>query len=214
MKRNIFAAGLCAAACGLALASLAVADPVDDAKKSGAPEIQLPPGWTAEDMQAVVAAGTPGKMHEQLAKDAGQWHGKTTMWMSPGAQPMKGECKATVTPVMDGRFTKWEIEGEMPGMGPYHGLGFYGYDNVSQQFASTWIDNHGTGIMSGVGELSNDGKTITWTYTVNCPITKKPTTIREVDVLTGPDSRRLEMFGVEPKSGKEFKSMTIEFTRK
>ena len=48
--------------------------------------MQLPPGWTAEDMQAMMAAGTPGKMHEHLAKDVGMWQGKTTMWMAPGAR--------------------------------------------------------------------------------------------------------------------------------
>ena len=27
--------------------------------------------------------------------------------------------------------------------------------------------------MNGTGELSDDGKTMTWKYTFNCPITKK-----------------------------------------
>ena len=35
------------------------------------------------------AAATPGKMHEYLAKGAGTWLGKNTMWPLPGAEPMK-----------------------------------------------------------------------------------------------------------------------------
>ena len=34
--------------------------------------------------------------------------------------------------LMDGRYIKCEMTGNMPGMGPFTGLGFYGFDNVSQ----------------------------------------------------------------------------------
>jgi hypothetical protein len=160
-------------------------------------------------------AGTPGKMQEHLAKGAGVWQGKCQMWMAPSiVEPMKSESTSTVTPIMDGRFIKVEMAGEMPGMGPYSGFGLYGFDNVSQRFVSTWIDNHSTGIMNGVGELSPDGKTLTWQYTYQCPITKKPAVLREIETVTGADTKTLEMFGADPKSGKEFKMMRIELTRK
>jgi hypothetical protein len=38
--------------------------------------------------------------------------------------------------------------------------------------------------------------------------------MREVETVTGPNSKTLEMFGTDPKSGKEFKMMRIELTRK
>lgn len=159
-------------------------------------------------------AGTPGKMHEYLAKGAGVWRGKTTMWMAPGAEPMTGECTYTITPMMEGRYCKCEITGEMPPMGSYSGFGISGFDNVSQKFVSNWIDNHNTGILQGTGELSADGKTLTWAITYNCPITKRPTTLRQIETMTGAETRTLEMWGIEPKSGKEFQSMRIEFTKK
>lgn len=210
--------------CALGLAalagSLALAQPPKDAKPptpaapAGQPEMQLPPGWTAEDMQACVAAGTPGKMHEHLAKGVGTWHGKTQMWMAPGTEPMKSECTSTVTSVMDGRYVKCEMAGEMPGMGPFTGLGIAGYDNVSQKFVGTWIDNQATGIMNGTGELSTDGSTLTWNYTYNCPITKKQTVMRQIETY-GSDgkSMSLEMFATDPKSHKEYKCMRIDFTK-
>jgi hypothetical protein len=37
--------------------------------------------------------------------------------------------------------------------------------------------------------------------------------MREVDTVTGPNSKTLEMFGPDPKTGKEFKMMTIELTK-
>jgi hypothetical protein len=215
MKRKLFSAAL-VASLGLAtvVGSLAIAEPAKDAKSAGQPEMKLPPGWTEADMQACMIAATPGKMQEHLVKGAGVWQGKNTMWMAPGAEPMKSESTTTVTPIMDGRYIKVEVAGEMPGMGPYNGLGLYGFDNVSQKFVSTWLDNHNTGLMTGTGELSPDGKTLTWKYTYTCPLNKKPATLREVETVTGPNTKTLEMFGAEPKSGKEFKMMSIELTKK
>ncbi len=204
-----------AAAVAALVGSFAIADASrEDSKSANQPEMKLPPGWTADDMKACMLAGTPGKMHQYLAKEAGVWLGKTTMWMGPGGKPMKSECTSTITPMLDGRYIRCEMEGDMPGMGPFKGFGIYGFDNVSQKFVSTWIDNQATGIMNGTGHLSADGKTMTWQYTFNCPITKKPTVMREVETTTGPNTKTLEMFGAEPKSGKEFKMMSIELTRK
>jgi hypothetical protein len=191
------------------------ADPPKDAKPAAAqPEIKLPPGWTEADMQACILAGTPGKMQEHLAKGAGTWDGKTTMWMGPDTEPMKSTCTSTATSIMDGRHLKVEIAGDMPGMGPYRGLGLYGFDNVAGRFVSTWIDNQGTGIMTGTGELSADGKTLTWRHTYTCPITKKPAVMREVETTTGPTTKTLDMFGADPKSGREYQMMRIELTKK
>jgi hypothetical protein len=98
-------------------------------------------------------------------------------------------------------------------MGPYHGFGFMGFDNVSQKLVSSWLDNHNTGIMHGEGEMSNDGKTLTWNYKYNCPLRKGPQTMREVYTFKGNDSVSIEMFGDDPKSGKNFKMMRIDLTR-
>jgi hypothetical protein len=198
--------------------TIAIAQPTKDTKapakpSATQPEHKLPAGWTEADMQACTEAGTPGKMHEHLTADVGTWTGKSKMWMAPGAEVMESECTYTITSVMDGRYTRAEMNGEMPGMGTFNGFGLNGYDNVAQKFQSTWIDNHSTGIMFGTGELSPDGKVLTWRYTYNCPITKKPAVLREVDTRTGDNTRKLEMYGNDPKSGKEFKMMEIQFTR-
>lgn len=220
MKCPLCIGGIAAAA--LVVGSLALAqNPRDEKPRTPAAPTapgqdqmpELPPGWTMEDMQACIEAGTPGEMHAHLAKEVGVWAGKTQMWMGPEGEPMDSTCTATITTVMDGRYTKCEINGDMPGMGPFHGIGIYGYDNVSQKFQSTWIDNHSTGIMFGTGDLSSDGKTLTWNYNFNCPVTKKPATMREVEKVTGPNTKTMEMFGTDPKSGKEYKMMSIAFTK-
>jgi len=196
------------------LGSLAIADSPDKSKPAGQPEKKLPPGWTEADMKACMDAGTPGKMHEFLAKNIGTWQGKITMWMGPDTEPMKTESTATYTAMLDGRFVKCEMAGVMPGMGPYNGFAIYGFDNVAQKFQGTWIDNCGTGMAIGTGELSSDGKKLTWSYSYTCPIAKKPATMREIETITSPTTKTLETWSTDPKSGKEFKMMVIEFTKK
>ncbi len=215
MKKNLFVAASIAASCALAVvASLAIAETANN-QAGSQQEFQLPPGWTEENMEVCMLAGTPGEEHKKLAEAAGTWHGKVTMWMAPDTEPMPtSECTAKITPIMDGRFTKCEWTGEMPGMGPYNGFGLTGFDNVTKKYTSIWIDNHGTGMMQGEGERSAGGKVLTLTYTHSCPITKKPAEIRSVETVTGPNTKTLEMFATEPKSGKEYKMMRAELTKK
>lgn len=197
--------------------SIAFAQDAKD-KKAATPPAgaqQLPPGWTAEEMQACMVAGTPGEMHKQLAKSVGTWAGKTQMWMTPDApEPVRGECTQTITSVLDGRYITGDLNGELPGMGPFKGFGITGFDNVSQKFVGSWIDNHSTGIMQGVGERSKDGKTMSWNFTCNCPLTKKPTVVRQIETYPDDNTQTFEMFTTDPKSGKEYKCMRIDFTRK
>jgi hypothetical protein len=218
-RKKLFvpAASIAAIALVAIVGTMAIAaDPAKDKKAAAPPDgaPQLPPGWTEADMKACMEAGTPGKNHEYLAQDVGDWTVKSTMWMAPGAEPMSSEGSAKVSKVLDGRYTQVEHDGEMPGMGPFKGIGLYGYDNVAKKFVGTWIDNHSTGIMRGEGELSPDGKTLTWKYTYNCPLQKGPSVMREIETRPTADSKTIEMHGKDPKSGKEYKMMVLELTRK
>jgi hypothetical protein len=178
-------------------------------------EPQLPPGWSESDMQACVQAGAPGKMHEFLTTQIGVWQGRSQMWMGPAAtEPVTGTCTWTVSPIMDGRYIECRMTGELPGMGPFTGLGITGFDNVSQKFVGSWIDNHSTGIMQGVGELSADEKTLSWAYSYNCPLTKRPAVVRQVDNYAGANEMSFDMFTTDPKSGREYKCMHVDLTRK
>src|SRR5262245_20468348 len=132
--KNLISSAVMYAICLAAVVtSIAIAQQDEKSKATGQGEMKLPPGWTLEDVQAYTVAGTPGKQHELLTKEAGVWQGKNTMWFAPGAEPVKSECTSTVTPIMDGRYVKVEMSGEMPGMGPYTGVGTYGFDNTSKK---------------------------------------------------------------------------------
>ena len=217
-RRNLIAvASFAGVGLAVIVGSMALADPPKedkDAKPANPPEMKLPPGMTEDDMKAYMEASTPGKMHKLLAEGAGEWQAKTTFWMAPGADPVTSEGMSKGTMIMGGRFMKLEYTGEMPGMPEkFTGLGLYGYDNVAKKFASTWIDSTGTGMMNGTGDLSEDGKVLTWKCTFNDPMAKKAITMREVETILSPDTRKLEMYGPD-KTGKEYKMMLIEFTKK
>src|SRR5688500_2210159 len=173
MNRNMFVTALGSAmGLGIAAASIAVAEPSKANKPAGEAaaqaaaqlEMKLPPGWRLEDMQACMAAGTPGKMHEFIAKEVGAWQGKTTMCMPGSSEARTGEWTMTGTSMWDGRYVKGEMSGELPGMGPYSGEGLKGFDNVAGRLVSTWADSHSTGIMYGTGDLSKDGRTMKWQF--------------------------------------------------
>ncbi len=213
--RYLFAAASITALGLAAMAgAIATADGPGDEKPAEKSEQKLPPGWTAADMEAFMLAATPGKMHERLAREVGSWRGKNTMWCGPDSEPTTIDCTNTIAALLDGRFTKCEMAGEIPGMGPYSGLAITGYDNVSKKFVCSWIDNFGTGMALGEGDLSADGKVLTWNFTFNCPIQKKPVVMRQVETDTGKDSKTVESFGPDPKTGKEFKMMRIELVKR
>ena len=148
------------------------------------------------------------------AKGVGTWEGKVTTWMMPDSPPGQSTCETKIISMMGGRFTRNETTGDMPGMGPFEGFGLYGFDNVIRKYTSVWIDNMGTGMMAGTGELSADGKTMTWTLKANDPATGKEATWREIERYTGDHSMVLEMYGPDPISHKEYKVMQIDYTRK
>lgn len=180
------------------------------------PEAKTEPAPGAMDpakmMEMYMKAGTPGEMHKVLARSVGTWAGKVTMYGMPGGA-VESDCTTVITSMMDGRFTKAETEGMMPGMGPFKGVGIYGYDNGAKQFVSFWIDNSATCFTTGTGELSEDKKTMTWTCHFTDPLTQKPAVMKEIDTWPDANTSVLEMYGTLP-DGKEGKIMEIHYVRK
>lgn len=189
------------------------AQPAD--KKPG--DMKMPEGMPEmtpeqmKEMQVYMQAATPGPMHKKLQESVGTWKGTVQMWHEANTPPQSSECTTMVGSIMDGRFIHGEVKGNMMGM-PFNGAFLNGYDNVSKKFQMVWVDNFGTGMMMGTGDLSADGKVLTWTMKFNDPATQKEMTMREVDTFTGPDTMKLEMYG-PGKDGKEFKMMEINYTR-
>lgn len=169
---------------------------------------------SATSMQHMMEYGTPGPMHKMLASWSGTWDGDMTMWAYDGATPTKSTGTAVSTMIMDGRYQTSTHTGSFGGM-PFEGRGLMAYDNANKQFVSSWIDNWGTGIMMMTGNWDDASKTLTLTGTM--PDLDRPGKVcnmKEVFKVIDDNTQHMEMYGPDPKSGKEFKMMEIHSTRK
>jgi len=165
---------------------------------------------SSDDMKAMMAAASPGATHKMLARSAGTWSAKVSMWMQPGAPPATSTATATNVMIMGGRYLRSTNKGTFMKM-PFEGIGITGYDNVKKQFVNSWIDNMGTGIMTMSGTYDEASKSITYTGSMADPMTGKDTPFREVWTFTDDNHQVMEMF--YPMEGKEFKAMEIKYTR-
>jgi hypothetical protein len=162
------------------------------------------------DQKAWMDYVTPGAMQKMLAEESGTWKEETTMWMEPGAEPMKMNATVVSETILDGRYQQQTHKGDFGGM-PFHGISTTGYDNARQVFVSTWIDNMGTGIMTVEGTYNAATKTINMKGTTTDPMTKKAIPIREEIVLVDKDHQIIRQYMMH--KGKEFKGMEIKLTR-
>lgn len=156
---------------------------------------------------------TPGEPHKMLAKMDGEWVGDTKMWMSPDAPPMNNTGSASFKTIMGGRYQQGWHKGNFNNM-PFEGVSTTAYDNAKKVFISTWIDNMGTGIMTMEGTWDEANKTISYKGKMVNPANGKDCNVREVYKIIDDNTQYMEMYGPDPKTGKEFKTMEMKMTRK
>lgn len=183
-------------------------DTNNDAKPEERPD-------SATSMKNWMSYMTPGKEHEMLAASNGTWSGEVTMWESPDKEPMKSTMTATSKMVLGNRYQQTVNKGNMMGM-PFEGISTVGYDNSKKVFMSTWIDNMGTGVMSGEGTWDEATKSIMFKGKMVDPTLTNGKTCdyREVFTFIDKDNQKMEMYCPDPKTGKEFKNMEIIMKRK
>ncbi|ESU28413.1 hypothetical protein FLJC2902T_17730 [Flavobacterium limnosediminis JC2902] len=208
----------------LAIASLSlIACKKDEEKKGDAPAsttetpVAEPETATAiPDSAAITKAwteyATPGEAHKMMMAENGTWNGDMTMWMSAGAEPMKNTTTAEYKMALGGRYQEGTYKGNFMGA-PFEGKSTLAYDNATQEYTSTWIDNMGTGIMIMKGKY--DPATKMFSFEGDCvdPVTKKTKKMRETITIVDENTRKMEMYDTG-YDGKEFKNMEIVSTKK
>ena len=164
------------------------------------------------DMQAMVAAMTPGEPHKQLGRMAGDWTFTNKMWMAPDAPPAESTGTMKAEMILGGRYVQSVWKGNLMGQ-PFEGHGTDGYDNLSKQHVSSWVDNMGTGILYSTGTCDAAGKVCTMTGEMIDPMTNKPGSMRQVTTWTDNDNFKFELFGRDG-NGVEMKMMEMTLKRK
>lgn len=182
-------------------AALAFAD--DPKAKTGPSQVE---------MEAMMKAATPGDAHKKLNAMAGTFNADVKMWMQPGAPPSGGTGVAENSWALDGRFLQQNFTGNFMGM-PFSGVGYTGYDNIKKKYIGTWMDTMTTSMMISTGTANADGKSYTFTSSMDDPMTGKASPVKETVTVVDDDHHTLEMWTPGP-DGKMFKMMEIAYTRK
>lgn len=154
---------------------------------------------------------TPTDAHKMMAEEEGSWNCEMTFWMGPDGKPEKYTSTADIKMIMGGRYQESTYKGDMMGM-PFEGKSTLAFDNTTEEYTSTWIDNMGTGMMVMRGKMSPASQKMVLKGEMVDPVSGKAKPVREVYSVVDENTRKMEMF--DNHNGTEYKSMEIVMTRK
>lgn len=168
--------------------------------------------FAQDDMMKIWEAYmTPGKMHEMLAKQSGDWAYESKIWMAPGMDPETYSGTATISMILGGRYQEMKTFGEMMGM-QMEGRSITAYDNGKKEFISTWIDNFGTGLMITTGKYDEATNSTTMTGKMYDPMSGTDVNVKTVGKFINENKSTFEMYMM--MGDQEFKTMELTYTRK
>jgi len=169
---------------------------------------------TPEQMKAYFEElAAPAPEHRWFEPLIGEFEARAVFWMDPEAPAMESRGAAKYSWVLGGRFVRMDYQGDFMG-DRFTGVGFLGYDKLSKQLQSVWMDDMSTAIvfMQGYGE--RDGKRMTWTGSMIDPMSGQKMHVREVVTIDSPDQHTLEWFHRYDGTETELRTMKIVYTRK
>ena len=162
-------------------------------------------------MQKMEMASKPGPQHSQLKPLVGKWRTTSKFWKAPGEKPEITRGSANHQWLYGKRFVKEDYKGTWHGQ-PFHGTGMIGYDNVKQQYISTWTDSMSTGIMTAEGEFDPSTNELEMNSSFSCPLTESERNARSITRIINNNEHVLEMYDLDA-DGKEYKMMEIHYKR-
>lgn len=180
--------------------------------KPAASDKQPAGGMDPAMMKAWMEASTPGPHHKSLEAMAGNFKYVNKWKMDPSQDWTTAEGDYTGEMGLGGRFLLTTVKGAMMGS-EFTGMGCLGYDNTLQKHVSVWIDNMGTGIMRSEGTCDGACKVVTFEGEMIDPMTKKPAKYKYAFEAKSNDEFTMRWWTPDPKDGKMFESMVIDYTR-
>jgi hypothetical protein len=179
---------------------------------SGQQQVQqnpaTPPNPQDQAMQALAEAATPGPIHAELMKRAGDYTTTATFY-APGAEPQQSLGTAKLKSILGGRFLEEENSGDSFGA-PYSGLRLFGYNNGSKQYEAIWIYNGSTAFLVLDGASDDNGKTVRYSGAFLGPGGARQT-LRVTIVQQDPDHFVVKLLGEGP--GDSTSTLETVYTR-
>jgi hypothetical protein len=169
---------------------------------------QAPPN-AQQAMEEYAKLAAPGPQHQRLASLVGTWKVTGKGWMAPGQPPMEMTGTSSATAIMGGRYVQGVHTGNFMGQ-KFEGRETDGYDNVTHQYWSTWMDSMGTGVMVSRGTCDDPCKTLTEIGEEVDPMTGKAQKEKVVTTFVDGDTYTMQMYmvGGAPDGG-DFKVMEL-----
>ncbi len=177
--------------------------------QEGTGEPEMSPEAQAE-MAAWMELAQPGEHHKHLQRYEGKWKTEIKMWMAPGSEPMLNESTVEAEWIMDGRFLKWQHQGDFAGS-PYMALGYDGYNNGDGRYETIYMDNFGTLMVFYTGECSDDGKTRVTKGSFTNPMAGS--TIEQRNVFSWIDDDHFKLESFMKMGDEEYKQMEMLYER-
>jgi hypothetical protein len=151
----------------------------------------------------------PGPEHQQLATRTGVWDVACSFWMKPDEPVTETKGSMTYSSIFDGKYLQGEFTATMMGK-PFVGHSIDGYNTVTKQYESVWYDTMGSSITSLSGPSSGNGKTVTYSGEMTCPMNGH-VQLRHVETHQSND--QFSVLAYHIKDGKERKVMEFQYTR-
>jgi hypothetical protein len=196
----------------LAVAAVAVAAmPVQDAKAKTRGD-EKPAAQAGDPMtEAMLKAAQLGPQHAEFAKTVGTWKARVKNWNDPTQPPTESEGTTRYELALGGRYLVEHFSGEMPGMGPFDGMGIFAFNNITGEYQHVWMDSFSTGIFMSSGKPDADG-TCEMTGEMDNPLGGDKLPCRMIMKEVSENERHFEMHG--SMGGPEMmKMMEIDYTR-
>lgn len=109
-----------------------------------------------EVMKRMMTYMTPTKEHREMAERVGTWNIHSKMWMAPGAPEMTMDSVAETEMILGGRYLVERSKGSFMGQ-PFEGQLTMGYNTLTEEWWSMWIDSMGTGYALATGKKNEAG---------------------------------------------------------
>ena len=172
--------------------------------------IALPLSTGAAIARSHPAATTPhvDAQHAQLARLAGHWAVRQSMWTDPKAPPVVDHGTAAYAMVLGGRHLRQQLR--IASSKPFEGLGYIGYDDAAGKYYSSWMDTNFSGIILARGAYDAASRS----YSFAGEMASKdgtPVPVREVMRIADNDHFVYEYY--ETRSGTEALAIRLEYAR-
>ncbi|MFA5059342.1 MAG: DUF1579 domain-containing protein [Candidatus Omnitrophota bacterium] len=155
---------------------------------------------------------TPNENHKNLDFLAGEWTYTMKWWQSADTTPEESTGTTSSRWILGGRFVQSDVKGESMGQ-PFEGINIIGYNNLSKEYNSIWIDNMSTAVMATTSQYDPATKTFTEQGSVSCPMTGETNrAVRGISKIMDADHYSYEMF-MNGLDGKEYKTMELIYSR-